>query len=263
MAEIIMGHFKSEFVSLIRSSNRKIVLSSQFIRMDVLEKVLKNISSNLEVEVLTSTNLCDYLSGNSDIDGLELLVSRGIKIRSMHGFNNQLFFFDDKVFVSSFNMNELFLTKKNEFGVLFSQQDEVQKFRAYYQRMIKNNTARQLSPRDIKTIKKCYKKLNHKCKYSYDADGDLILQIHNIEDLTQEISAPWQKNMLLYINSRITTNKFCLQDIYLDDGFFNILYPNNKTIEARMRRTLQELRDFGLIKFYGNGTYKILWKTKD
>ena len=69
--------------------------------------------------------------------------------------------------------------------------------------------------------------------------------------------------MLLYINSRITTKKFCLQDLYRGKGFFEILYPNNKTIDARMRRTLQELRDFGLIKFYGNGTYKILWEVKD
>lgn len=258
-----MEHFKNEFVSLVRSSNRKIILSSQFIKMDVLEKVLRNISSDLEVEVLTSTNLCDYLIGNSDIDGLELLVSKGIKIRSMHDFSNQLFFFDDKVMVSSFDMNELYFLKKNVFGVLFSHQDEVQKFKAYYQRMIKKNAARKLSVRDIKTIKKCYKKLNHKCNYLYDTDGDLILQIENIEDLTQEISAPWQKKMLLYIHSRITTKKFCLQDLYLGKAFFEILYPNNKTIDARIRRTLQELRNFGLIKFYGNGVYKILWQTKD
>lgn len=71
------------------------------------------------------------------------------------------------------------------------------------------------------------------------------------------------KKLLLYINSRIKTKKFCLQDIYLGKVFFEILYPNTKTIDARMRRTLQELRDFGLIKFYGNGTYKMLWDVID
>lgn len=263
MAEIIVDQIKNRFISLLQSSKKKIIISSQFLRMDTLDEILKSISSNIDVEVLTSTNLGDYLKGRSDIEALERLSKNNVKIRSIYNFTNKLFFFDDKVLLSSININDLPLKNKNEFGVLFSCQDEVQKFKEYYQNIIKRSYAKKIAKRDIVSLNKCYKKLNHNCNFRYDIEGDLIIQIKNIEDVSQNISAPWQQKMILFLNKHIQNNKFWLNDVYLEKTFFETLYPNNKNINARIRRTLQELRDFGLIKFYGNGHYKILWEVID
>lgn len=263
MAEVITVDLQNRFISLLQNSREKIIISSEFLRMNALDEILKSISTSIDVEVLTSTNIGDYLRGNSDIEALVKLSKRNVKIRPIPNFTNKLFFFDNQVLLSSINVNDLPLKKKHEFGVLFSSQEEVQKFREYYQNIIKENKSRKIAKRDIDSLNKCYKKLNHNCNFRYDNEGDLIIQIKNIEDLSQNISAPWQEKMILFINKYIINNKFCLNDIYSKQTFFEILYPNNHNIDARIRRTLQELRDFGLIKFYGNGHYKLLWEIID
>lgn len=262
MAEIIISHLKDKFISLVKSSKRRIILSSQFIKKDVLEEVLKNISSDIDIEILTSSNLSNYLIGASDIEALEKLIARGIKIRTIQNFNNKLYFFDDQVLMAPITFNEHAFINKNEFGVLFNKEDDIQKFIKQYHRMLRNNASRKLTKQDITTIKKCYKKLSRKCDYIYDLEGDIILRIQNIQDIIQEISAPWQKAVLLYINKYIKNKYFDLQSIYQGQEFFKTLYPNNHNIDARIRRSLQELRDYGLIKFYGDGNYKLLWEIK-
>jgi hypothetical protein len=54
--------------------------------------------------------------------------------------------------------------------------------------------------------------------------------------------------------------EFTLADVNQYEYIFQKAYPSNETIQASIRRNLQELRDLGLVKFDGNGRYKRLWK---
>jgi Fe2+ or Zn2+ uptake regulation protein len=81
----------------------------------------------------------------------------------------------------------------------------------------------------------------------------LVANIKENSNLTQ-----WQKN-LLNIILEIKEQIFELDDVYKFKKELQSYYPNNQTIESSIRRNLQELRDLGLIQFYGNGKYRKLW----
>ena len=54
-----------------------------------------------------------------------------------------------------------------------------------------------------------------------------------------------------------STSSFTLQEVYqVSVGGLSYLYPNNNTIEASIRRNLQQLRDKDIITFVDDeGTY--------
>ncbi len=49
---------------------------------------------------------------------------------------------------------------------------------------------------------------------------------------------------------------FSLRDVEARKEFFSRHYPDNRFVEAKIRQSLQILRDQGLIKFLGNGSYE-------
>ena len=52
---------------------------------------------------------------------------------------------------------------------------------------------------------------------------------------------------------------FVLQDLYKLEPKFNRAYPQNSFVRAKIRQTLQSLRDQGLVRFVDNaGTYERL-----
>ena len=66
--------------------------------------------------------------------------------------------------------------------------------------------------------------------------------------------------MTLNVIEKIGSMEFTLADVNQYEYIFQKAYPSNETIQASIRRNLQELRDLGLVKFDGNGRYKRLWK---
>ena len=53
-------------------------------------------------------------------------------------------------------------------------------------------------------------------------------------------------------------NTFSLSDVLGHRNFFKSHYPNNRFIDAKIRQSLQILRDQGTIQFLGNGLYRHL-----
>ena len=50
---------------------------------------------------------------------------------------------------------------------------------------------------------------------------------------------------------------FCLNDMYVYEERLVKRYPNNKVIRSTIRKTLQDMRDIGLIDFSERGRYQI------
>lgn len=254
MIEIITNDFKKRFINLIKNTQKKLVFCSPFLKKNIMKEIFENVDKNLEIEIITSANLANFLIGASDIEVLEELLAKKIKIKNYQNLNNQIYFFDNQVLLTQASVDD-----KKEYGILSDSLEEESFLKQFFSNMIQNTTFGQISNDEYKDIKLIYNRINRKCNYHYDYVGDLILRISKITDLTNRISASWQKNMLLYLNSNILSDTFTLKQLYSGINFFQILYPESDNVDARMRRTLQELRDRGLIKFYGNGVYKKLW----
>ena len=69
----------------------------------------------------------------------------------------------------------------------------------------------------------------------------------------------WKKNLKKEIeNNNLDLGIFTLEELYrLSYNNLCMKYPNNNTIKASVRRTLQEIRDEGYLIFLEKGEYKV------
>lgn len=70
----------------------------------------------------------------------------------------------------------------------------------------------------------------------------------------------WKEDVLSVIRENYSAGDiFNLQDIYNYNNYFKSIYPNNNNIEAKVRQTLQYLRNDGILEFVDdNGTFRLL-----
>lgn len=52
--------------------------------------------------------------------------------------------------------------------------------------------------------------------------------------------------------------EFSLSDLYGREQYIASIYPENRTIRAKIRQQLQVLRDLGYVEFLGGGSYRLL-----
>jgi type II restriction enzyme len=71
---------------------------------------------------------------------------------------------------------------------------------------------------------------------------------------------PWKTDLKREIEeNHLDVGIFTLQELYrYSYNNLQLKYPKNKTIEARIRQTLQVLRDEKYLLFLGRGEYKVL-----
>lgn len=69
----------------------------------------------------------------------------------------------------------------------------------------------------------------------------------------------WQREIFNIIDT-FENDVFDLNQIYSFNEILEKNHLNNHHIQSKVRQILQQLRDLGLIEFYGNGKYKRLWK---
>ena len=71
---------------------------------------------------------------------------------------------------------------------------------------------------------------------------------------------PWKTDLKREIEeNHLDVGIFTLQELYsYSYNNLQLLYPKNKTIDARIRQTLQVLRDEKYLLFIGRGEYKVL-----
>ncbi|MEO6835700.1 MAG: restriction endonuclease, partial [Candidatus Tumulicola sp.] len=50
--------------------------------------------------------------------------------------------------------------------------------------------------------------------------------------------------------------EFTLADVHAHNSELSQLFPQNKHVDAKVRQTLQILRDRGALEFLGNGRYR-------
>ena len=67
----------------------------------------------------------------------------------------------------------------------------------------------------------------------------------------------WTLDVLNVIRS-LGKKQFMLRDVYGHADLLARLHPNNRHIDDKIRQQLQVLRDLGLLKFLGSGSYQLL-----
>lgn len=74
--------WKSEFLSLVNESERKIRITSPFIKENICNDILKTKKECTNIELITSFKLMNLYSGALDIKGIGALINNNTTILS-------------------------------------------------------------------------------------------------------------------------------------------------------------------------------------
>ena len=86
------------------------------------------------------------------------------------------------------------------------------------------------------------------CRAKFNATENLAVQPLK--------SRNWSRVLLTHLR-KLPRSKFTLEEAYRFELELSTLYPNNRNIRPKIRQQLQVLRDAGLLKFEGRGTYSL------
>lgn len=67
----------------------------------------------------------------------------------------------------------------------------------------------------------------------------------------------WNFIVYILIKNNFKNNIFSLQDLYRYEEYFALVYPTNFHIKEKLRQTLQNLRNKGLLQFLTQGNYQM------
>jgi len=68
-------------------------------------------------------------------------------------------------------------------------------------------------------------------------------------------------NFIVYtlIRNNFKNQEFSLQELYSYEEYFKLVYPSNFHVKDKLRQTLQNLRDKGLLMFLNQGNYRMIF----
>lgn len=69
----------------------------------------------------------------------------------------------------------------------------------------------------------------------------------------------WNFIVYILIKNNFKSEFFSLSDLYKYEPYFSLVYPSNYHIKAKLRQTLQNLRDKGLLQFKEYGNYQLIY----
>lgn len=101
------------------------------------------------------------------------------------------------------------------------------------------------------------------CEPIWTAYAHRLRDNENVDSILQKLNEQEQATWLNILRSLVTSSwkagqVFTLDDAYEFESTLASQFPNNKNVQAKIRQTLQQLRDAGEIEFAdGKGSYKL------
>jgi len=260
LVEIISEPIEDRFYNLVIDSNKCIRLCSPFIKESIVKRIYKNKKSNVKIDYISNFNLGNFYKKSSDIKAFEEPVKYKDKIYNCQMLHAKFYIFDDEyTIVTSSNLTPSGFKENLEYGVFINDKVLVNQTVNDFKAICNSEITGKIGIKEIIKIKRIlnsfpsYKDIN-----LYDKQKEIDGILHIDKELLEGNLSNWQNTVFKVINL-IGKDEFSLSDIYNYKHIFKKVFPNNNTIRNSIRRTLQELRDLGLVKFYGNGRYKKLW----
>lgn len=264
--KIVNTYLCDIFCNLVVNSKKRIRLCAPYIKESIINKIYDIKKPDTKIDIISNFSLPNFYNGSSDIEAFKRPIESNDKVYNCQTLHAKIYIFDDKyAIITSSNLTPSGFRGNLEYGIFIKDNFLVKQSVNDFKAICNGKNTVEI---DIKTIIKIQAMLNNLPKYkkpgiylenNESTEVDSILNI-DIELLKDNLNN-WQRETLDVIDL-INNSEFTLSDIYVYEDTFAKAFPNNNTIRESIRRNLQELRNLGLIKFYGNGIYKKLWKRK-
>ncbi|NSW90314.1 MAG: type II deoxyribonuclease [Firmicutes bacterium] len=261
MVEIISEPIGDRFFNLVTDSKNKIRLCAPYIKEPIINKIYCNKRPYTKVEIISNFSLPNFYNKSSDIEAFKIPIKNKDKVYNCQTLHAKIYIFDDKyTIITSSNLTSAGFERNTEYGIFINDyilvNQTVNDFKTICQKENTGEVNENIINRIQSILENIYSPKILGFNINEHTEADSVLHV-DTELLTSNFNN-WQKKTFKVINL-INKNEFSLSDVYAYESVFAEAFPNNNTIRDSIRRNLQELRDLGLIKFYGNGMYKKLW----
>ncbi len=247
------------FFNLIEKSNENILLCAPFVKTQIVKKILEKKKENTNLTLITVSFAGNFKSGASDVQAIKLLLENNVKVYNYQNLHAKCYIFDNhNAIVTSSNLTYSGFVRNYEYGCLINEENTIKEIVSDYKEMINNEICGEFNFDKIKDIKKFI-----------DNAGDIIVKTDEtldnivvVNDNSFDNLSHWKKVVINVIN-KINKIEFTREELKQYENYFIEEFPNSNTQMQRVSATLQDLRDMGLLKFYGNGKYKKLWESNN
>ena len=118
MLSLIKTPTYNKFFNLVQESENNIYLCAPFIKKDIVDKILEKTKQGVEMVVITSANISNFLCGSLDISAIKKLIEKGVVVRNYQNLHAKIYIFDrKKALVTSANLTNNGLYNNYEYGI--------------------------------------------------------------------------------------------------------------------------------------------------
>jgi|LSQX01.3.fsa_nt_gb phosphatidylserine/phosphatidylglycerophosphate/cardiolipin synthase-like enzyme len=220
---------------------------------------------NLRLDVLSNFNAAYFSRGYSETNAFRDALRVGGRVRNCQRLHAKMYLFDeDTAVVTSANLTNGGIRGNLECGVLVHGPELTREVRDYFDRLWRHEVTGTIRVEVLDEIDSIVKQLPS----ATTEEGQAITELERalgelvLEDAEASILASltgWRR-AVFQVLTRIEDRQFQLADIYEYVPELSEQYPGNDNVEAKVRQQLQQLRDLGLLKFLGGGSYVKLWR---
>ncbi len=257
MNRIIEKPFYEDFIALCATARESIKLCAPYVKADVISSILEASQPGVSVELITKVNLRDFHSKVSDVGSLQQILSRGGHVYNCSNLHAKAYIFDDRqCIVTSANLTNSGLSKNVECGLLSKDLGITRSVLEFYSGIIAREDVGIITSQIITQINRLLTSIPQPPPVEYPHLDLHTLPSTTIPAISTGLSG-WKRDVFLQLGQFGET--FTSEEVRIMAQQLHPQHPNNHNREAKIRQTLQQLRDLGLVEFVSPGVYKKLW----
>lgn len=259
MIEVMSRPFYDDFLELCRESDETIKLCTPFIKSEILSCVLKSAPEEVNVSLVTNINLQSFHKKASDIEAVRRVLLHGGNVYNCTTLHAKFYIFDDQFcIITSANLTPSGMKRNLECGIFSDDSSIVQSVVDIYTSIV-HDTSRvgEMTLKSVDKIAQILDTIPSSPGVDYPSLDLSRTYIHKLNTVTRHLTG-WKKWVFLELNN-LCDDVFTSHTVRCLGEKSQAFFPDNNNREAKIRQTLQYLRDMGLVEFTSPGVYKRLW----
>lgn len=264
MITIVKSPWEDKFLNLVSECKFSLKITSPYVKDKIVRKIYENKNSEVQIDLITSSKLMNFYRGASDASALNCIIQNGGRVYNYQNLHAKVYIFDEKkVIITSGNLTFGGLQKNYEYGIEVLDTKFITDVISDFNALISSEKTGLMEIEELNKIQQIINSLPKekiirlpKIEAEED-DQDSEIFIGDIQLVKDKLNN-WQKDVMNCL-MKIEKQQFDLNEVYKFEEELKILHPENNTIQHKIRQILQQLRDLGLIQFWGQGHYKKLW----
>ncbi|AHF61283.1 phospholipase D-like domain-containing protein [Spiroplasma mirum] len=95
MIKFIKNPFLELFLGYIRKCAKNIIIYSPYIKKQIASEILNNKQKNVQLKIITSWNLPNFINKSLDLEAIELLIKNNINILALENLYAKIYIFNE------------------------------------------------------------------------------------------------------------------------------------------------------------------------